>query len=126
MPLPVTLQPEDKLEIVRRVDCFHPWKSLDEKRQCRRCGAIFTGAQIEICRGPGAGARARLQCPTEGCCSVPIEWMMLSGDPPDPGLAANAASRESESRTAAAAVAHTQSWRYELVFGFLRLPQSLW
>ena len=77
MPHPFDLSPREKLELIQRLDCFHPWSSLDEERECRRCGAIFTGTQIEIEGGsPGFGL-LRLHCPTESCCAVPIEWMLL-------------------------------------------------
>jgi hypothetical protein len=75
MPYPFELEPEANLAIIRQIDCFHPWKSLAEKRRCRRCGTLFTGEQIEIAGGRGS-TPLRLQCPTDGCCSVPIEWMM--------------------------------------------------
>jgi hypothetical protein len=75
------LAPAKKLRALREADIFHPWHSLDEKRHCRRCGQIFTGRQIKVYRVRGEGMRYRLECPTEGCPSVPIEWMVSDGLP---------------------------------------------
>jgi hypothetical protein len=68
--------PAKKLKLLRKLDIFHPWDSLDEERFCRRCGAHFTGREIRVRPGYRGGARYRLQCPTRGCPSVPIEWIL--------------------------------------------------
>ena len=74
---PLHLSVEERLDALRSLDIFHPWESVDEKRLCRRCGNIITGRQIKIrCHGWG-GKPTRLECPTEGCLGVPLEWIML-------------------------------------------------
>jgi hypothetical protein len=75
MAEPLTLWPAKKLKVLRALDIFHPWKSLDEVRFCRRCGAQFTGREIKVFHGRH-GRRYRLECPTEACPSVPIEWIV--------------------------------------------------
>ena len=76
--------PGKKLESLRAVDIFHPWESIDEKRLCLRCGQIISGREIKVCGGEGGRGALRLECPTEGCPAVPIEWVMLdcSTEPP--------------------------------------------
>jgi hypothetical protein len=75
--LPLALSGAEKLAIMRERDIFHPWGSLDEKRLCQRCGAIFSGHEINVFPGRRHGIPYRLECPTPGCPSVPIEWMMV-------------------------------------------------
>jgi hypothetical protein len=72
-----SISAEEKLEAVRRVDIFHHWDSLDEKRLCVRCGQIISGREIKVFGGKRGQGALRLECPTEGCASVPIEWLML-------------------------------------------------
>jgi len=72
------LAPAKKLKTLKEIDIFHPWNSLDEHRRCGRCGQVFTGREIRVCRGWQDGKRYRLECPTEGCPSVPIEWMVVT------------------------------------------------
>lgn len=75
-----SISPEEKLEALRKVDIFHHWDSLDEKRLCIRCGQIITGHEIKVFGGKSRHDALRLECPTGGCAAVPIEWLML--DPP--------------------------------------------
>lgn len=73
---PLSLSAEERLYALRSLDIFHPWESVDEKRLCRRCGNIITGRQVKVrCHGWG-GKPTRLECPTEGCLGVPLEWIM--------------------------------------------------
>jgi hypothetical protein len=71
LPLPVRLLPEEKLDLLRYLDEFHFWHSLDDRRLCKRCQKQITGRQIEVMKGSGL----RLQCPTEGCESTSAEWI---------------------------------------------------
>jgi hypothetical protein len=83
---PLNLSAEERLQVLRRLDIFHPWESVDEKRLCRRCREIITGRQIRIWTDR-SGEPAHLECPSEGCLGVPLEWIMLDSpiDPaPDP------------------------------------------
>ena len=74
---PLYLPAEERLDALRSLDVFHPWESVDEKRLCRRCGNIITGRQVKIRCQSWGGKPTRLECPTEGCLGVPLEWIML-------------------------------------------------
>lgn len=75
-PQVTDISPAERLRLVREIDIFHPWQSLDEKRYCRRCGETFRGHAIKIVLARD-GTGYRLECPTEGCPSVPIEWIIV-------------------------------------------------
>ena len=70
------LSDEEKLEVLRRLDQFRRWHSLDEKRYCLVCGTIITGRQIQIAGGTRGNGPLRLSCPTEGCNSIPMDWVL--------------------------------------------------
>ncbi|HEV8423258.1 MAG TPA: hypothetical protein VGQ40_07930 [Chthoniobacterales bacterium] len=113
------VSPAERLRLVREIDIFHPWQSLDEKRFCRRCGGTFRGAEIKVVSAQD-GTGYRLECPTEGCPSVPIEWIIVEAiEKPqsiDPRLRAQFPRRFLPAR-------HPQ-YRPAL-FGFLRVPQII-
>jgi hypothetical protein len=71
-PFLVELSPAEKLAALRAHDRFRHWSALDEQRCCLQCGNIITGAQIRVV-GP---APYQLQCPTEGCHSIPMDWVL--------------------------------------------------
>jgi hypothetical protein len=73
---PINLSDEDKLEALRRLDQFRPWRSLDEKRYCLVCGKIITGKQIQVTGGTRGNGPLRLSCPTERCHSIPMDWVL--------------------------------------------------
>jgi hypothetical protein len=75
---PLSLSPEDKLDIIRHLDEFRFWRSLDDERRCPRCHETITGRQILVLERPGTRGRLRLQCPTPGCASVPSEWVYVN------------------------------------------------
>jgi hypothetical protein len=75
---PLSLSAEDKLDIVRHLDEFRFWHSLDDERRCPRCHETITGRQILVLERPGTRGRMRLQCPTPGCASVPSEWLYVN------------------------------------------------
>ena len=77
------LTPEDKLDLLRYLDEFHYWHSLDDERRCKRCGRSITGRQILVIERQGTRGKLRLQCPTVGCVSTPSDWVYT-----DPVLAA--------------------------------------
>ncbi len=77
MPNSDSLSPEEKLETLRELDIFHHWDSIDERRLCRRCGQIISGREIKVSDSRHNPRGVRLECPTEGCPSVPFEWLML-------------------------------------------------
>src|SRR5437016_2579060 len=72
----MTLSNVDKLDVLRRLDQFSQWRSLDEKRFCLVCGKIITGHQINIGGGTRGDGPLRLSCPTERCNSIPMDWVL--------------------------------------------------
>jgi hypothetical protein len=81
---PLRLWPEDKLHLLRLLDEFRFWHSLDDERHCVRCHRTITGKQILVFERQGGRSKMRLQCPTDGCVSTPSEWAYA-----DPMLAAS-------------------------------------
>jgi hypothetical protein len=73
---PVRLPDADKLDVLRRLDQFRQWRSLDEKRFCLVCGNIVTGRQIQVAGGTRGDGLLRLSCPTEHCNSIPMDWVL--------------------------------------------------
>ena len=73
---PAPLSDQEKLAALRKLDQFREWHSLDEKRYCLVCGKIITGRQIQVAADtPGDGPQ-RLNCPTERCNSIPMDWAL--------------------------------------------------
>src|ERR1043165_4415421 len=81
--VPLQLAPEDKLDLLRYLDEFHYWHSLDDERRCKRCSRVITGRRILVIELPGTRGKLRLQCPTVACISTPSDWVYA-----DPILAA--------------------------------------
>jgi hypothetical protein len=73
---PVALSEIDKLDVLRRLDQFRQWRSLDEKRFCLVCGKIITGRQIQVAGGTRGNGPLRVSCPTERCNSIPMDWVL--------------------------------------------------
>lgn len=72
----LALSPEDKLDILKQLDDFRVWHSLDDERRCSRCREVIDGQQILVFEQPGSTRRLRLQCPTPGCPPpTPSEWL---------------------------------------------------
>jgi hypothetical protein len=71
----IKLSDEERLNILRRVDEFRQWRSLDEKRYCLVCGEMITGRQIQVIGDTRRNAQLRLSCPREHCKATPIEWV---------------------------------------------------
>jgi hypothetical protein len=76
----VKLSDQEKLEILRRLDQFREWDSLDERRYCLVCGEIITGREINVIRATRANASLRITCPTENCNAMPMEWVQTTDD----------------------------------------------
>src|SRR5215470_11383969 len=70
------LSDEEKLEVLRRLDQFRQWHSLDEKRYCLVCGTLISGRQIQVGGGTRGNGPLRLSCPTERCNSIPMDWVL--------------------------------------------------
>ena len=74
--LPNTLSDADRLDVLRRLDQFREWHSLDDKRFCLVCSRIINGWQIQIAGGTRGNGPLRLSCPTERCNSIPMDWVL--------------------------------------------------
>jgi hypothetical protein len=70
----------EKLEVLRRLDQFRQWPSLDEKRYCLVCGNLITGRQIQVSGGTRGNGPLRLSCPTERCNSIPMDWVLTTNE----------------------------------------------
>ena len=72
---PMKLSDDDKLEVLRRLDQFRKWNSLEEKRYCLVCASIITGRRIQIIGGTRGTGPLRMICPTDRCHSIPMDWV---------------------------------------------------
>jgi hypothetical protein len=70
------LSDEDKLEVLRRLDQFRHWRSLDDKRYCLVCGNLISGRAIHVSGGTRGNGSLRLSCPSERCNSIPMDWVL--------------------------------------------------
>jgi hypothetical protein len=70
------LSDAQKLAALRTLDQFREWHSLDEKRYCLVCGKIITGQQIQVTGDTPGDWPQRLNCPTERCSSIPMDWAL--------------------------------------------------
>lgn len=70
------LSDEDKLDVLRLLDQFRQWNSLEEKRYCLVCGTLISGRQIQVGGGTRGNGPLRLNCPTEKCNSIPMDWVL--------------------------------------------------
>ena len=106
LTVPTTLSDDEKLEVLRRLDQFRQWNSLDEERYCLVCGKLITGRQIEVAGGTRGNGPPRLSCPTEACNSIPMDWVLTTNE-----ILANverlAAEERKASASQAAAVPHS-------------------
>ena len=70
----------EKLEVLRRLDQFRQWHSLEEKRYCLVCGKLITGRQIQVSGGTRGNGPLRLSCPTQRCNSIPMDWVLTTNE----------------------------------------------
>ena len=98
---PSALSDADKLDLLRRLDQFREWHSLDDKRFCLVCGKIIVGSQIQIAGGTRGNGPLRLSCPTERCNSIPMDWVL----PTDELVALAAMTTSEDHNTASSNVA---------------------
>lgn len=73
---PLNIDSADKLRLLRRLDQYRRWESLDDQRQCIQCGEIITGREIDVVGGTRELGPLRLQCPTENCRAIPMDWII--------------------------------------------------
>jgi hypothetical protein len=66
----ISLPDAEKLNVLRRLDQFRQWHSLDDERYCLVCGKIVTGQQIKVAGGTRGNGALRLNCPSERCNSI--------------------------------------------------------
>jgi len=76
----VRLSDNEQLEMLRRLDQFRTWHSLDEKRYCLVCGNLIAGRQIQVAAETRGNGPLGLNCPTEGCNSIPMDWVLLTDE----------------------------------------------
>jgi hypothetical protein len=76
LPEATRLLDGEKLEVLRRLDQFRQWHSLDEKRYCLVCGKLITGRQIQVTGGTRGNGAVRLSCPTQNCNSIAMDWVL--------------------------------------------------
>jgi hypothetical protein len=93
----IRLSDQERLEALRRLDQFRQWHSLDEKRYCLVCGNLITGRQIQVAGGTHGNGPLQLNCPTEQCNSIPMDWVL----PTDEILAKVARLAEEERKASA-------------------------
>ena len=74
------LSDAEKLEVLCRLDQFRQWHSLNDKRYCLVCGTLISGRQIQVRGGTRSNGPLRLSCPTEGCNSIPMDWVLPTDD----------------------------------------------
>ena len=70
------LSDEEKLGVLRRLDQFRKWYSIEEKRYCLVCGKLISGRQVQVTGGFRGNGPLRLSCPTEQCNSIPMDWVL--------------------------------------------------
>ena len=73
---PIELADPEKLEILRRLDRYRKWRSLDDKRYCLACGSILNGHSILVVGGTRGTGPLRLICPTHRCHAIPMDWVI--------------------------------------------------
>lgn len=73
---PTEFSAADKLEILQRLDRYRKWHSLDEKRYCLACGQLIDGHAIFVVGGTRGTGALRLICPSRGCHSIPMDWVL--------------------------------------------------
>jgi hypothetical protein len=73
---PIQFADADKLQILGHLDRHRTWRSLDEKRYCLACGNLIQGRDIQIVGGTRGTGPLRVICPTAGCHSIPMDWVI--------------------------------------------------
>ena len=73
---PRDLSSAEKHDVLRRLDRYRKWHSLDEKRYCLACGQVINGHEIQVVGGTRGTGPLRLICPTRGCHSIPMDWVI--------------------------------------------------
>ena len=74
--VPIDTSPAEKLDLLQRLDRYRKWQALDDKRYCLACGQIIRGEDVLIVGGTRGTGPLRLVCPTAGCHSIPMDWVI--------------------------------------------------
>ena len=77
---PITLPDAEKLDVLRHLDQFRQWHSVDDKRYCLVCGQIVTGKEIQVTGGTLGIGPLQLSCPTERCNSISMDWVLPTAE----------------------------------------------
>ena len=72
----IDLSDEEKLDLLRRLDQFREWQSLDQRRYCLVCLNLITGWEIQVMADGSETGSLQLVCPTEHCNSIPMDWVI--------------------------------------------------
>ena len=73
---PIEISAPEKLEVLQRLDRYRKWQSLEDKRYCLACGRVIEGRDILVVGGTRGTGPLRLVCPTQGCHSIPMDWVI--------------------------------------------------
>src|SRR6266851_7697587 len=105
MPLltAIELSSAEKLEILRQLDRYRKWQSLEEKRYCLACGQVIEGREILVVGGTRGTGPLRLVCPSRGCHSIPMDWVI-----PNDQVLARMSMLEDEETAPAKTVVHAR------------------
>lgn len=120
LPSPTVLSDEDKLAALRRLDQFREWRSLDDKRFCLVCGRVINGRQIKVTGGARGNGMLRLNCPTQGCNSIPMDWVLLTDE-----ILAVAETATPEEQDVAHSKAHDSGVKHSLTWRLRRFAVHL-
>ena len=66
--------------MLRRLDKFRQWRSLDDNRYCLVCGKLVSGRQIQVTGGTRGNGALQLSCPTEKCNAIPMDWVLPTNE----------------------------------------------
>jgi hypothetical protein len=75
--LQLQVSAKEKLSLLKQLDRWRRWDSLDDRRLCLGCGQIITGHEINVIQSEEP-ATEEAHCPTEGCHSIPLDWILPS------------------------------------------------
>ena len=76
-PAPFQLSADQKLDVLRPLDRWRPWRALNDQRLCLGGGRLMTGHDIDAVPAKRDGEEpVELHCPTQGCQSIPLDWIL--------------------------------------------------
>ena len=72
----MNLSEKEKLNILRQLDRWRWWRSLDDARLCLVCEKTITGNDIKVSSEAEDYGALRAHCPTKNCESIPLDWVL--------------------------------------------------